>query len=131
MGVRILGSAFEPNVTVGETLTVALWWEVEDRTLLSSASDERFFVHIASGKHAPQVAQEDGIGYANWRWVGGDSVISWFSVNIPSTTTPGEYLIRVGLYDLTTMERARFLDDQGQPETDTLIFGPVHIEGPR
>ena len=131
VGVRILGSAFEPNVTVRETLSVALWWEVEDRTLLSSASDERFFVHIASGKHAPQVAQEDGIGYANWRWVGGDSVISWFSVYIPPATIPGEYFVRVGLYDLTTMERACFLEDQGQPETDALLFGPVRIEGSR
>ena len=131
VGIRLLGSAFEPKVIVGETLTVALWWEVEDRTLLSSDSDERFFVHIASERHAPQVTQVDGIGYARWRWIEGDSVISWFSVYIPPTAIPGEYLVRVGLYDPWSMERAHFLDAQGKPETDILLFGPVHIEGSR
>lgn len=131
VGVRLLGNAFEPKVIAGETLSIALWWEVEDKSLLNSDSDERFFVHIAPGKHAPQVAQVDGIGYANWRWVEGDRVISWFSVYIPPTTLPGEYFVRVGLYDLKSMERAYFFNDQGQTETDLLLFGPVHIEGPR
>ncbi len=130
-GVLLTGSAFEPRVAAGEVLTVALWWEVEDGTILSHSSQERFFIHLAAETWAPQVAQVDGIGYANWRWVTGDSIISWFSLDVPSTARLGEYFIRVGLYDLRDMERARFLEDRGRPEAEILLFGPVRVEGPR
>ena len=129
IGVRLLGYVFDPDVSIGNDLSVALWWRVEDVSLLTPTSDERFFIHITSSPDGPQVAQEDGIGYPNWRWTVGDSVVSWFSMPIPPDTAPGDYLIRVGLYNLTSMERASFLNDRGQSETDSLLFGPVRIEG--
>ena len=127
-GVGLAGVEINRTVSRGSALTVALIWTVEQPPPVDLQKSPRFFVHLARSPEALQVAQEDSIGYPRKSWSEGDRVISWFSIPVPANTAPGEYVVRLGMYDLDSMRRATFLTPSKAPDGDFRIAGSVRVE---
>lgn len=103
--VRLLGydlgsSAVEP----GESVKITLYWKVLRRMDRVYA----VFNHlVASG--GTSVAQEDGWPlqgtYNTDQWLPGEVVEDEYTIQVPLDAQPGEYVLRVGMYDIATKER--------------------------
>jgi hypothetical protein len=88
----------------GEELTVTLTWWAGQRTEIPYTS----FVHLvdASGELVTQVdAMPVDNTYPTTCWVSGEIVEDALRLDLPSTAAPGLYSLRIGWYDLVTMER--------------------------
>ena len=62
-------------------------------------------------------------------WVPGEYITDQHEVEIPDSLHPGDYVLEVGLYDAgaPSMPRLQILGEEGQPEGDRVIFGPVAV----
>ncbi|MBI2912068.1 MAG: hypothetical protein HYY05_07985 [Chloroflexi bacterium] len=102
-GVRILGFHLDPEARAGEALSLALLWQVQQAP--PAGRSYRFFNHLTSPSGAT-IAQADGIGFETAGWRPGDLALSWFTLDVPSSTPTGLYTLRSGLYDLLTLARS-------------------------
>jgi hypothetical protein len=62
--------------------------------------------------------------------VPGEYIADLHEVSIPIDLPPGPYVVEVGLYDagVSAMPRLPVLSDEGQIETDRVIFGPMQVQ---
>lgn len=127
--VILLGADLAPeSVAQGETLRVTLYWQA----LTDMDVSYSVFVHLLDPEERV-VAGHDGEPVSGTRpatgWVPGEYVTDLHDVTIPADLVPGEYVIEVGLYDAgaPTMPRLPVLGDEGQIETDRVIFGPARV----
>lgn len=44
------------------------------------------------------VAQVDGGGVPHWHWRDGDTLLTYFTLDLPADLPPGDYVLRVGMY---------------------------------
>lgn len=127
-GVVVEGVSYPGSVERGSVLPVTLKWKVEQVFPETRESAYRFFLHLAPRPEAPQVAQEDGIGYPTQLWSVGDGFLSWLEVRVGKEIAPGDYYLRLGMYDLKTMKRADFLGQDNIPQGDFYLVGRVRID---
>ena len=55
------------------------------------------------------VAQVDGGSVPHWHWRDGDTLLTYFTLEVPDDLQPGEYVLRVGMYTWPGLERVRLL----------------------
>ncbi|MCI0478353.1 MAG: hypothetical protein L0Y55_19095, partial [Anaerolineales bacterium] len=94
-------------------LRVVLYWHV----LASSETSYTVFVHLvdANGATRAQGDQIPGAGaYPTTTWVKGEYLVDVYDISI----LPGDYTIRIGMYDATTGARLPAFDANGQPLGD-------------
>jgi hypothetical protein len=90
------------------------------------------FVHLL-GPEGQVVSGHDGQPAGGDRlttgWVPGEYVTDLHELAIPADLLPGEYVVEVGLYDAGArgLPRLPLLGEEGQAETDRVIFGPVEV----
>jgi hypothetical protein len=90
------------------------------------------FVHLL-GADGQVVAGDDGEPADGTRpttgWVPGEYITDLHLVSIPGDLAAGEYVVEVGLYDAGAVgfPRLPIVDEEGQIETDRVIFGPVEV----
>ncbi len=119
---RLLGyDLLDVEVTEGEHLTVTLFWEA----LRSPHRNYQVFVHLmADGK---LVAQDDGAPACDHAptslWESGEIIRDPHRILIDRSIPEGTLEIRVGMYDLLTLER---LPVTGSV-TDTLRLGEIEV----
>jgi len=124
-----LGADLTPDpVAPGGRLDVTLYWQA----LAEMDVPYTVFVHLL-GPDGQVVAGHDGEPADGTRpttgWVPGEYVTDLHSVSIPSDLAAGEYVVEVGLYDAGAvgLPRLPIVGDEGQVETDRVIFGPVEV----
>ena len=124
-----LGADLAPDpVAPGGTLQVTLYWQA----LAEMDVPYTVFVHLL-GPDGQVVAGHDGEPVDGARpttgWVPGEYITDLHSVSIPSDLAAGEYVVEVGLYDAGTVDLPRLpiVGEDGQIETDRVIFGPVEV----
>jgi mannosyltransferase len=116
-------------VTSGGTLRVTLYWQA----LAEMDIPYTVFVHLL-GQGGEVVTGHDGEPTSGSRpttgWVPGEYVTDPLDLSLPEDLPPGEYVIEVGLYDAGApgMPRLPVVSEEGQIETDRVIFGPVRAE---
>jgi hypothetical protein len=94
----------------GDTLAVTLYWQPQTETDRSYS----VFVHLVDAQ-GQIVAQHDGIPgegtLATTIWVPGEIIADPHTLPLPPGLLPGDYIVRVGLYDPTTSERVAITSD--------------------
>jgi 4-amino-4-deoxy-L-arabinose transferase-like glycosyltransferase len=127
--VMLLGSDLDPErVRPGETLSVTLYW----KALSDMDIPYTVFVHLL-GSDGQVVSGHDGEPVGGTRptpgWVPGEYITDKHEVKFPDGLNPGDYVLEVGLYDAgaPSMPRLQILGEEGQPEGDRVIFGPVAV----
>jgi hypothetical protein len=96
-------------VAPGETVKVDMTWHAERRTDVPLT----LFVHLVDTS-GMIVAQKDAMPhdstYPTTCWTSGEIVDDTFEIDLPPHAMPGLYSLRIGWYDLATMERLRLSD---------------------
>ncbi len=125
----LVGSDLDPaGVQPGEVLGVTLYWEA----LSDMDIPYTVFVHLL-GSDGHVVSGHDGEPVRGTRpttgWVPGEYISDPHDVEIPEGLHPGDYVLEVGLYDagVPSMPRLQILGEEGRPEGDRVIFGPVSV----
>lgn len=103
LGDRILLAGYElPRLDYhpGDTLLLSLMWHA----IQPPGQGYTVFVHLTRADGSP-ISQHDGYPANGTRptdtWVLGDQITDNHQFSIPSDTPPGEYWLRVGMYDST------------------------------
>jgi hypothetical protein len=125
----LLGSDLDPEgVRPGETLSVTLYW----KSLSDMDIPYTVFLHLL-GSDGQVVSGADGEPEGGTRptpgWVPGEYISDTHDLKIPDGLTPGHYVLEVGLYDAgaPSMPRLQILGEEGKPEGDRVIFGPITV----
>ncbi|MGD9146789.1 MAG: hypothetical protein PVI80_14585, partial [Anaerolineae bacterium] len=127
--VLLLGADLGPDpVQPGGTLRVALYWQA----LAEMDIPYTVFVHLL-GPDGEVLVGHDSEPALGTRpttgWVPGEYVADPHELSLPADLVSGEYVIEVGLYDAGApgMPRLPVVGEEGQIETDRVIFGPVSV----
>lgn len=102
--IRLLGYGLTPREpAAGETVELQYYWEA----LKPHGADLAVFVHfVLDGKVRFQQDHEPLLGgYPTSRWQEGERVRERYAVQLPADLPPGEYEIRVGLWNPRTGKR--------------------------
>jgi 4-amino-4-deoxy-L-arabinose transferase-like glycosyltransferase len=102
--ITLAGVGLPDLLTPGGTLPVMLAWRAEAQI----STGYKVFVHLVRPDGAI-AAQSDAIP-ANWArpttgWLPGEIVIDEHTITLPPALPPGQYMLRVGLYDPVTGKR--------------------------
>ncbi len=127
--IALVGADLAPDpIAPGGVLRVILYWQaVAEMDVAYTA-----FVHLL-GLDGRVVIGHDGEPVGGTRpttgWVPGEFITDPHELLIPTDLAPGQYVIEVGWYDAIAprMPRLPILGDEGQAETDRMIFGPVQV----
>jgi 4-amino-4-deoxy-L-arabinose transferase-like glycosyltransferase len=120
--IELLGYDLAPPLLrPGQRLDVTLHWTATGRP----STDYTVFVHLL-GPDDQIIAQADGpprFGQAPTSlWDAGDVIVDRHAVDLPITLSSGAYRLEIGLYRPSTGERLKFVDNEGQTTTDSLVF---------
>ncbi|MEW5718624.1 MAG: hypothetical protein AB1817_08370, partial [Chloroflexota bacterium] len=111
---RLIGHDIQ---TDQRAVRVVLYWQA----LASSETSYAVFVHIVNtnGVTHAQGDQIPGAGaYPTTTWVKGEYLVDVYDLSILRDTPPGEYSIRIGMYDAVTGARLLAFDEKNQPVGD-------------
>ncbi|MFQ6000111.1 MAG: hypothetical protein ACE5LG_00405 [Anaerolineae bacterium] len=112
--------------SAGQMLHLELKW----RALTSMETDYTVFVHLLDPS-GHLVSQHDGQPVGGFdptsSWAPGEEVSDRHG--LPLAVPPGDYQLRVGLYDAQTGERLQILDEEGSPEGEGVLVGAVKVMG--
>jgi len=104
---------------VGGGLVAQLVWQ----SLAPLATSEKVFMHLI-GPDGNLIAQSDALpagGYGTEQWVEGEVVLDEHRLALPPDLPPGDYRLRVGMYDLATGARLTATGSNGERLTDDAI----------
>jgi hypothetical protein len=127
--IRLLGyDLSSPALHPGETLTLRFYWQAERQPPL----DYSLFVHLVVQSSDTPLAQADGAPARPQRltptWADPDETLisQAFTLILPPDLPPGDYALRIGLYDHQTGARLPVVTAGGM-ESDALLLTPVSI----
>jgi hypothetical protein len=116
---------FDPEPSPGDVVRVRLEW----RALEAPDRSYNVFVHLV-GPDEGLIAQHDGIPAGELAptdtWSPGRQVIDQFAIALPADTPPGEYQVRVGLYDPNGGARLPVTTD-GEHGPDWALIGSLTV----
>ncbi len=125
--VLLVGYGLGPQeIEAGETLRLTLYWQA------FAEMERRYtvFTHLLD-THNQIVAQMDseplGGTHPTTDWQFGEIVRDNYGLLIPSDTSPGQYLLEVGMYYLPTLERLPVLDASGNVGDDRVVLGRIAV----
>jgi 4-amino-4-deoxy-L-arabinose transferase-like glycosyltransferase len=119
--VRLLGAEPGPGMS-GQTLPVTLYWQAQS----TPDSALRPFIHLldAWGVRWGQL-EPDAFPAEQWR--AGEAVVQRVDVPLPDGLPPGDYTLRVGLFDPASGARLPQLDEAGRYAGDSFFVGGAHV----
>ncbi|MGH2594171.1 MAG: hypothetical protein ACRDGG_11730, partial [Anaerolineae bacterium] len=119
-GVSLVGTFIDGEARAGETMRWALAWRVGEGADTSKAY--HWFNHLLNvdGRIA---AQADGPAYLPFCWRAGDTIVTWFDLPVPADLPPGDYTMRVGLYEYPDVINVPLADGPGE----FTLIDPVQI----
>ncbi len=128
--VRLLGyDLASTSVNPGGTIELTLYWQALQKIEAMYA----VFNHMV-GPDGTTVAQADGWPqggtYPTIQWLPGEVVEDRYTILVPPDTPPGEYTLRVGMYDAGTDERPiTLVDGESIPER-YVVLTTVEVSRP-
>ena len=128
VGVNVVEAQFGPAITLygydlarpaGDSLQLTLYW----RAQAVPAAEYFTFVHLVAPDGAI-VSQRDYFPLDGLRrtpsWRAGEVLADAYALSLPEDLAPGDYTLRVGLYEPDTFARPP-VTYQGQPQPDNLL----------
>jgi hypothetical protein len=117
---RLLGYDVPARVKAGQPLTVTLVWQAAGET----PAGYKVFAHLVDAR-GDRVAGDDAVPAAGERptrgWVAGEHLIDIHVLSLPADLAPGEYRVRVGLYDEASLQRLGLVDGGDAVELERAI----------
>jgi hypothetical protein len=118
-------------VSSGDSIQLTLNWQ----SLAPAEQSYTVFVHLIDQANRPLLALDyTPLGGSTpthlWipKWLPGQQMLDPYRIEIPEEIQPGNYLIEVGLYEMTSGRRLHMSDLQGNLIGDRYILGPVVVE---
>lgn len=115
----------------GDVIDVTLEW----RSLAPAEESYTVFVHLIDLANRPILSLDyTPLGGASpthlWfpKWVPGQQMLDPYRMQLPADLPPGQYLIEVGLYEMTGRRRLLMSDAAGNHVGDRYILGSVIVE---
>lgn len=102
-GLSLLRTDVVGDLEPGSRLHITHTW----RYRATAPGAYSFFNHLLLD--GVLVAQIDGGGVPHWHWRDGDTLLTYFTLNLPDQLPPGDYLLRVGMYTWPGLERVRLV----------------------
>ena len=129
--ITLLGHEVRPGAS-GASLPLTLYWQVEQ----PAPAALRPFVHLED-QWGSRWGQIEPDAYPAEQWQPGEVIIQRVDVPAPAGTPPGQYQLRVGLFDEQSGHRLRLLDAEGRLAADawlvqraTVASGPPPAQPP-
>jgi 4-amino-4-deoxy-L-arabinose transferase-like glycosyltransferase len=125
-GAELRGWRLDGIARPGETLELTLMWHA----LARQNRNWTVFIHIVDAQE--QIVAEDNRqpqdgAFPMRQWVDGDWVEDRHALALPASLAPGEYHIRVGLFDPRTTRRAGMYSQRGKLRGDFLEVGSILV----
>lgn len=124
-GMRLLGARVEGALAPGQSLLLTTYWTFTGK-VYNPALTDTVFTHLVDA-HGDRKAQNDGFALSHSQWQTGDTLVQWVSLDLPADLPAGDYWLYTGMYSWRDMSRANVVDENGQPQSDGVHLGPVHI----
>ncbi|MGD8585841.1 MAG: DUF2723 domain-containing protein [Chloroflexota bacterium] len=132
LGQRRQAPWSEPiRAMAGDTIHLTLKW----RSLAPAEESYTVFVHLIDLANRPLVTLDyTPLGGSTpthlWvpKWLPGQQMLDPYRLVIPAELPPGEYLIEVGMYEMTGGRRLHLADPDGNLIGDRYILGSVVVE---
>lgn len=109
-----------------QPLTITLYWQA----LTTPTNDYSVFIHLINSDDKI-IAQQDGPpmrgDYPTSLWSAPEIVVDTHEVRLPATLMPGDYRVRLGLYNPTDGMRMPLLNDTGQILGDSIDLQAVRV----
>jgi 4-amino-4-deoxy-L-arabinose transferase-like glycosyltransferase len=111
-------------VSPGETVELVLHW----RLLEKPTRNYSIFAHLLD-RESQIVGESDANWYAAdfWWEGGGETLLSYFPLQVKPDTPPGEYQLEIGVYHQESGERLPVCDN-GEMVADRLLLRPVEVK---
>lgn len=110
----------------GEAIRLVLYWRVQSEM----REDYTVFVHLiddAGTIWGQKDSQPENGFYPTSHWDVGEVVRDEYEFSIDPGAPPGVYEIEVGMYLLSTGQRLRYLDEEGQVVGDALVLEDIRV----
>jgi mannosyltransferase len=118
------------QVAAGDTLLLSLYWQA----LSPMAERYTVFTHLLDSQNriaAQMDSEPQGGGLPTDRWAAGQVVRDSYALAIPADAAPGTYLLEVGMYTLSNLERLPVRDpDSGTFLGDRVVLTTVQVGAP-
>jgi hypothetical protein len=128
--VTLLGHTAPDSVRAGDTLPVTLYWRAERAMEI----DYSVFNHLvdAAGELRAQRDGPAGGQYPTSRWVPGVTIVDHYVIPIGRDVPPGNYTLRTGMYELTTLQRLPVNDPLTDPSGQNAVdLAHIRVIRPR
>lgn len=119
--VTLLGYEATPGAS-GQTLPLLLYWRIDGQR----AGSPRPFVHLLDA-WGHRWSQLEADAYPAEQWAPGDVVVQRVDLPLPDGLPPGNYRLRLGLFDEQTGKRLPRLDDEGRYAGDAALIEAVTV----
>lgn len=123
--ITLLGYDLQP-AAAGETMFALLYWRVEARPPVGNMANPVPFIHLEDNWGYRWSQAETGT-YPAEQWEPGEVIAQQIAIPILPGTPPGEYRLRVGLFDPGNGSRLSRLDEGGRFQGDTYPIDNVPI----
>ena len=117
------------TLKAGETLELTLYW----MSVKPTSANNIVFIHVwneatqtlaASQDHPPNHGNSP-----TWSWVGDmQFFIDGYQIPLPTDIAPGQYTLRIGLYDADTQKRLPISEIEGQVIGDDVALAKLTIQ---
>jgi hypothetical protein len=132
LGQRRTAPWDEPiHAQAGDTIHLTLEWQ----SLAPPEESYTVFVHLIDLANQPLVALDyTPLGGSTpthlWipKWLPGQRMLDPYRLELPNDLPPGEYLIEVGMYEMTGGRRLHLADAAGNLVGDRYILGSIIVE---
>ncbi len=112
------------QVQAGQPIQFVTQWA----SLGSALAPRRIFVHLVKVGNDQPVAQHDGLDAPARFWVGQEWLYQQHRLQVPEDAIPGEYELRLGLYDPATGQRILQTDmNHTEPPADYYTLGVIEV----
>ncbi len=127
--IRLVGYHLDTHeVTAGSFFSLTLVWEAR----ASDIPDYTVFTHLQGDGYL--WGQLDGLPECGERptasWEEGDRIVDHYRIPVRVDTPAGEYPLRVGMYDRTTMERVSVVSGDGRHLGDGVHLADITVNVP-
>jgi 4-amino-4-deoxy-L-arabinose transferase-like glycosyltransferase len=120
--IMLLGYEIPVPASAGSDLALKLFWHVDE----VPTADYQPFVQLEDNQ-GHRWSQVEAFAYPAEQWQPGETIIQQVEIPIPFGTPPGEYRLRVGLFDQASGERAPRLDEGGNYAGDAIFLSGLPI----
>jgi hypothetical protein len=124
--VELLGYDLESHVRAGDALHLILYWQC----LSEVPKSYTVFTHVLDSESMirGQLDRVPGVPEApTTSWVQGEVIADTYEIPLDPDAPPGEYLVEIGMYDPTTMERLPVFDARGEQQGNSILLKTVNV----